>query len=185
MQDDDDPQWATQPIHPGVAAPTLRTSQTIVLALAGGVLLFMALVYFVFRQPPRPGNSLFLTSYVAVPFSIAALVLSIVVPRLVARSALQQIARGSANVRNADESSEEAQLAQLHFTTILLGAALAEGAGFFDTVCYMVEGMPLAAFMALVMLITVLWNFPTQASAEAWCEQKRQQLEELRREASY
>jgi hypothetical protein len=163
---------------------SVRTGQIIVLALATGVLVFMALVFFVLRQPVRAGNQHILTPYIAVPMTIVALGLSLVVPRLITRSGLQQIARSSPPVPNGAEPSDKVKLVQIHLSTIIIGAAVTEGVGFFDVICYMLEGVPLAGALAVIMVIATLRNFPTQASVEAWLEQNLLQLEETRRAIS-
>jgi hypothetical protein len=166
----------------------VRTGQITIGAMAGGVLIMLAVGHFAVR--PRPQAAQLILTYVAVAYSVMALGLSVVVPRLLIAAALRSIARGTRRGQPTLQQGLPARaqdtlvLAQLHRTKTIVAAALLEGAAMFDAVAYFVEGAPLAAAGALILVVALAIFLPTLPRVEAWIDDHREKLEEERGAAS-
>ena len=160
-------------------APAVRTAQIILGALAAGVLTFAVLVLVVFKGEPQANNTL---TTVAVAFGVVDLVLSFLVPSLVAANARRRIADGTWQASQNQgplPDTDAGKLAMVYQTKMIIGAALLEGGCFLALYAYMSEGHWPGLTVAALLLICLLAHFPTSDRMETWIdEQLRRNREE-------
>ena len=68
-------------------------------------------------------------------------------------------------------------------TQLIIGAAMLEGGAFFAAIAYMLERSPIAAGMALVLLVVLASRFPTRDRIQAWLDHQLGLLQEERQSA--
>jgi hypothetical protein len=167
------------------------TLQIIVGALAGGVLMFLAIVMFIGSQNPpaaRPNNTIITDA--AYRMAATCAVLSFVVPNLlVARTRKSMVAGDISqwglvqNLPNIEQLGEVAALAALYQTRAIIGAGFCEGPAFMACVAYLTEHERPVLFVAGVLLLLILRFLPTRSRLESWIENElttNQQLRQLR-----
>jgi hypothetical protein len=168
----------------------LRTMQIIAAALLMGLSTFLALVLFLVHgqdsrgsaPPPEPP----LISILAAGMLAACAALSFILPAVLVRVVVRSIASGT--WRPPPQQSEAAfptagsKLVLLRQTTLILGLALLEGAGFFGCMAHLIEGVPWVLAVPGVAIALMLWKFPTQGRVRAWLEQQAEALADLRRQ---
>jgi hypothetical protein len=124
--------------------------------------------------------------YIAVGVAVVLLVLSFLLPTIVAARWRRQIAAGTWPVLSAEapeaEPNSEAAWWRLYFTRWLLTAAPLEGAAFFQFIAYYTDGLPLYLGVAGAMLVLLLLQFPTRNGVEAWVAAQREQVEMARQD---
>jgi hypothetical protein len=167
-----------------------RTCQIIVAALIMGVIFFLAIVLVVVPPFANKGNGLpaNLITYLALGIGAANLVLSFVVPGLVTANGRRQIARevpaktndAEKPLRLVDATSDTPRLAILYQTQLIIGAALLEGAAFFNGIAFMLERQPITLFACVVLLVAMAWRMPTSDRVNAWIDGQAMQLQEDR-----
>jgi len=174
-----------------------RTAQILVAAMAGGPLLFLAVVLLVIEPtgpPPGPnqGNPLGLPllTLLATVFAIGALFLSFVAPGMVVGNGLKQIAeRPPGDPAPTDPwkegptlpSNDVGALLPLFQTQLIIASALIEGAAFFALIAYMLERHPLALGITAFLIATLLSWLPTLDRVHAWLDDQSARLSRLRR----
>ena len=128
----------------------VRVMQIIVLALAMGVATFAVVVLLVIR--PEPTEDDVLLGYIAVAAALLAVPIGLVVPRMIA-------------------SRQSASLATYQ-TKLIVGAAIFEGAAFFNLVAYMIEGQTFNLATAAVLVVFILLQFPSVGGVQDWLDQR-------------
>ncbi len=154
-------------------ARTTRTSQFIIGSLTMGLVIFMGLVILVPLEgvgaPPEkaaaPQTPIF--TYMALAFGVTGLLVSIVIPKVVATAERRKIAQGSwsppgqDNYGQAGPSQEipggggddTAKLVAVYQTQLIIGAALNEGAGLLAIIAYMLEHNPVDLGLAILLIL--------------------------------
>lgn len=178
----------------------VRTMQTIVGALAAGVIFFGVLTVTVLRdangaaalaadEPKILGLPLLTAMTVAV--GAISLIASFVVPKVMVGNGLRMIAGGSAldetTPANADgrrvfPAGDAGRLLQLFTSQLIVASATNEGGVFFALLTYMIEGRPIALAIAGGLVAVLLSRFPTADRVAGWLELHHERLAELRRE---
>lgn len=182
----------------------LQTLRIIVGALTAGPVLFLALVLFLRAQPaagppqgagvrPVPGpmpraTGLPLLTGMAGVFALTLLPLSLVMPRIMAASAVRQVAdkswspppSSSLRLPPPGAWNDRLKLAFVYQTQFIIGAAMNEGAAFFAVIAYFLEGSPIALGLALVLIAGVAARFPTRERFDAWLDAQLGRVQELR-----
>lgn len=167
------------------------TLQIIVGALAGGVLMFLAIVIFIGSQnPARATPDIPLITYIAYSMAAVCAILSFVVPNFVVARARKSLVAGDVarwglvkNLPNVEQLGEIAPLAAIYQTRTIIGAALCEGAAFMACVAYLIEHQRPMLFVAGLLLLLILRFVPTPSRLESWIENElvtNQQLRQLR-----
>lgn len=171
---------------------TTRISRNIVAALAGGLLLFMALQPFI-DPPEKPGeegeaDQPVVTVVMAV-LGVAGIVASFIVPEINVKNELKRLAAQSLKEPAAAASGQEPEdsssgdvraLLGLFQTKTIIGAALLEGAGFAGVVGYMIErNMPLLG-VAVVAVAILLGRLPSVDSVQSWLDEQLTRLARMR-----
>jgi hypothetical protein len=165
-----------------------RTLQIIVGALAGGVLMFLAVViYLVSQNPPVAAPEVPIITYTAYGFAVCAGIASLVVPSLVSGRSRQSLIDGDVsqwglvkNLPNATELGEVAMLAAIYQTRTIIGAALCEGAAFFACVAYLLEHQRPVLFVAVVLLLMIARHIPTASGLESSIESESTTIQQMR-----
>lgn len=154
-------------------SPFVKTMQIIVGALVLGVLNFMGVVVFFIRPPAKgpPPDQLLLT-YLSIGFAVAAVLLSIIVPSVLA-GAMRKSAFTSASQPDRSHSKEDANfgpLVQRYQTLLIIRCAILEGAIFFCLVAHIIERHKITLAAAGVLLFIMVTQFPTRSRVEDWAE---------------
>ena len=150
------------PIEP---AKGIRNSQIICIALLAGLSAFFVVAVIASKET-GPAH----LSYIGLGLGVVQIVISFVVPGIVARSQAQRLAATSNEVI-------ESELFAVFQTKMIIGLALLEGAGFFNLVCYMSEGQWWTlAFTGFLMLLMAM-RFPTLRQFESWADDKKRDLQ--------
>jgi hypothetical protein len=163
-------------------ARVIRPMQIIVAALAAGVLAFMVVALLV-RGSREPAQANLV--YIALAFSLIALVAWAILPNLMTNQARRQIAERSNPPRGTTAPSadvgEVGHLAAVYQTRLIIGAAILEGAAFFNLVAYLVEGHALGLAAAVVLLVMmILFHFPTFSRLEDWVRREMETIQLMR-----
>lgn len=174
-------------------APHVRTLQIIVAALCSGLLMFLAIVLLMGLETTEPapaanaaeGESGFaLLTLVAAAFTLVAIAMSFIVPRVIVAQTLRRFAASEpakSNSSGEGPSGAEAQaLLGLHQTQTIIGAAMLEGAGMFVIIAYMLEGQPAVLLLLVLLLLGILARFPTLPRVVEWLVTKSRTIDELR-----
>ena len=172
--DDDDP-----------LAPTVLTLRIITLALAMGVLGFLAITVFALRakQPfaADPLNLRGMLTLMALVYAAAALIGHKVIRDAVVTKQIAALARGERPGEvAAGTGGETAALVDVYRTSRILGMAILEGAAFFAAVAYFIEGSAACLGAAMGLIGLILLGFPTRSAFEDWLDRHRARLRESR-----
>jgi hypothetical protein len=165
-----------------------RTMQIIVAAMAAGVIIFFGIVVAIADMQPGPPPDEPRLTYIAIVAAFAALIVAIVFPGIVQRSQRQAILAGKSTplaCANALKSLPEdvrelAPLVNGYQSALIIRSALLEGAAFFCLVAYMLEHNALSLAGAGMMLLFMLFGFPTRSKVEEAIETERTTIEQLR-----
>lgn len=177
---------------PLVPATYLRTMQIIGGALIAGVSSFFALVLFLrFGQAHPPGAAqaaLPMVTFVFCVFWLAAVTMSFIVPRVMTRQAVRQILTGTWSAPQGQPLPTDTVIAKLLIvrqTTLIVGLALLEGAGFFGCIAFLLEGNPVALALLLTLLALMVLRFPTEQRIRTWLESQAAAIVELRQSGEF
>ena len=169
----------------------VRTLRIIVPSMAGGVLIFLALVVFVFNPGANRAaeggaeaggaaeNALPILTYLAVAGLVGAVVARFVVVPVIVNANRQQLAQ-DVDKQKKDPGGVERTLAGTFQTVTIIGVALLEGAAFLAVIAYMIERSPIALGVALVLAAGILAHIPSVGRARSWVDQQTRRLEEER-----
>jgi hypothetical protein len=183
-----------------IRAATLQ-GQIIVGALIAGLVTFLVVVIVITMavQPGAPGAvgpgaqpahaadaPLPIITYLAVAMGAVLLPASFVVPVMVSRAQRRAIAAGKVDIMAIPNpppgeglpavKNPVTGMPAIFLAQMIIGAAMAEGPGFFALIAYLVEKNPICLAMAVLLIIGVVVRFPTTGRVEAWCEQQREML---------
>ncbi|MEX2172502.1 MAG: hypothetical protein WD851_24485 [Pirellulales bacterium] len=156
-------------------ATQVRTLQIIVAALVMGCLTF-AIVAVVIRSnsDTAADNEAFpVMTAMALAFGTVAIIAQLVIAPLLRRQTRQRLAQQS----EASDADGSLILMGLQTSTIV-GAAISEGACFFNLVAYLLEGSPYTLVMAAVLVLTIVLRFPTVGGVTDWLEREIRLVEE-------
>jgi hypothetical protein len=164
----------------------LRTMQIIAGALPLGLAFFLgAALITAGGHEERPAPQLPLLSVVAAAMLVGCVPLSIILPKIITRTALRQILDGTFKIPEgaASEqfSSTTAKLLSVRQTTMIVGMALLEGAGFMGCTAYIVEHQVQVLGVTGVAILAILIRFPTRGQVSAWLDQQAQTLADMQR----
>jgi hypothetical protein len=161
--------------------------QIIVLALLLGVIGFAAFCIVsgpLDHDPQAIHDSLPIVSITAAAMFVTNLVLSFILPGIIAQGALTTLLRESSGETDAAEDGGEMQtrLLNSYQTGLIVAIGLLEFAAFMATVGYLIDGQlwVLGIVVAAVLLICI--RFPGEMRLRAWLDQQRERLRGLRQE---
>jgi choline-glycine betaine transporter len=168
--------------------PMVRTMQIIIFVLTLGLVVFLGIVLFLREQPKpappqpaaKPAQALPVLSYAAIAFAVMAIPMSLLIPAVVVKNGRKQIAQGTWTppVRTFPQGpfGNTVKLAAVYQTSLIIGAALNEGAAFFALITYMIEGLPAILGVAALLILGVAARFPTRARLERWIDAQKELL---------
>jgi hypothetical protein len=157
----------------------LMPMQIIAVALPLGVVSFFGVALYIVYGGGNPGpvaaNRLPILTMMAGVFLLITGSLSFVVPGIMTRTVLAQIA-GSGG------QGDVVRLFGFKQTTMIVGMALLEGAAFFGLIAFIVERQPAVLAVPALALAGILLRFPTENSVRDWIEQQGRRVLELRQD---
>jgi hypothetical protein len=151
-------------------------AQIIVAALVAGCLFFLLIVLLIL--PGELGgwevgwNKP--VTMVAIVGAFGILAARIIVPGVVTAQMLRQLAR------RAPQEPDWKDLFGVYQTTLIIKAAMLEGAIFLLLVAHMVERSPWTLALAVALLAAVLLHMPTPLRVEEWIQRQSRAVEEQR-----
>lgn len=181
---------------------TLRNLQVIILALAAGLLILVAIMMhmvlnvkpggFVGGLGPQFGGLPLLTT-VLVGVAVLTLLLSFVLPKFMIDAQISLWKKQVRPIEGELTSWETSDLAWLNRvpaetlskllmifqTSRIVVVSLCEAAGMLSVIAYLLEAHTVALVMAGVAIILMVWHVPTQSSLSSWVFT---QIERLKRE---
>jgi hypothetical protein len=167
-------------------AGVVWTLRIIIPALAGGLLVFTLVAFFVHQGQAQPGHGEVFLSLIGAAFAVAAIFARMLVPALMVRSGCQRIARGVRDpsavwtAEQALRSTDSEQLLAVFGAKTIVGGAILEGAGFFNPVAYIIEGQGYSLVLALILVVGIMIGIPTRHGLESWLEQQQRRIQEIR-----
>jgi len=163
-----------------VITTQVRTLQIIVGALIVGCLTFAGIAVFIAGQREPAGadqveDQFPIITAMALAFGGVALAAQLVIVPMLRKQARQQLAKQP----EAAEADATQLLISLQTTTIV-GAAISEGACFFNLIAHLLEGSPYSLLMAGVLMLTIAMRFPTVNGVIDWLERQMRLVREER-----
>jgi len=162
-------------------APHATVTQIIVLTLFGGVLIFGAVVLFM-PADDRDGK-LEILSLISIGMAVMSVFMSFLVPKLIVKTNRNKIANGDWSgdaTSGTVHGTDGGKLSAVFQMTTIVGSALLEGAAFFALVAYMQEGHFAALVVVAVLMLGILFHFPTRSRIEGWVEAQLRLIDEER-----
>ena len=156
---------------------SVRVMQTIVGALAAGILSFFVVAVFV---PAGVPPEIPLLSYLAVGATLIALPAAWLVPGMMARGQVSQIAARGSKRLPTDELGDVGSLVGVYQTSLIVREAILEGVAFFNLVAFMIERQPMNLVAAGVLGFILLAQIPTASRLEEWVQSELSSLTQLR-----
>jgi hypothetical protein len=157
----------------------VRTLQIIHGALAAGVSFFLAIVVLMIRKGEilgkQPWSVTPMITMVAILFAVAAIVAHVVIPSLLVTSQRKAMAK-TAKTEQGDFDG----MVALYTTQKIVAAALLEGAAFFNTIAYFLEGTAIPLLLALLLVVLILNRIPSRDGMTRWIDAQLAQLREER-----
>ena len=170
-------------------AAAVRTLQIVIAAMAGGCLLFLAVVLAVRGGPVGFAE---IPSFTLIVLGVAAaiVVARLFVPWLFVAQARRKIREGTWSFpkkggapANADPDNPKTiaqNLAQAFLARTVLAAAMLEGATFLVLIAYMLEQSPLSLGAAVVLIVALLAHIPSSSGVARWIQDQMKLLDEER-----
>jgi hypothetical protein len=141
----------------------VRVNQIIVIALAAGLVTFLAFAIFQVFQREQPLNLNFgMITLIGMGLLIGSIPVSFILPAV-----MQQ-----AQTSKTDAGSEIEQLKQSYSTQLILACAIVEGPSFVNIYAFMTEHNPLSVFAALIGVAMILVRLPTKFGMRAWINKR-------------
>lgn len=165
--------------------PRLRVMQIVCLALILGALIFLGIALFmVLTERLNPRAGLPFVSLMGLALLVVDGPLAIILPGVMARSAVKKIAAGTSTPPvegSADDlAGDDMKLLAVRQTTLIVGLALWEALAYMSGIAYMLEGQSFVLAIAGVAILFMLGSFPTMRSVRVWLERQRPLIEEIR-----
>lgn len=152
-------QQSQSPVKPEQAG---RNAMIIVGALMFGLVNFAGIALLIGDEPVK--NAPPILTYLGVAGAALMIAMRFVIPALATAAA----------TRRTEGQTPEAfrqQLAGAYQAKTIIGAALLEGAGFFNGVAYIVTASPLNMGAVALLLTVMAVTFPTQTQFDNWADQ--------------
>lgn len=161
-------------------AAAVRNAQIVVGAITAGTLTFLVVALVARREGlvPQPGpQATPLITYTALALGSSTIVALAFAPGWIVAAGRRKIAQQLAETERAERAAAaRPPLAALFLKRTIVSAALAEGSAFFAIIAAMIEGQWVALAVASVMIALVIWQFPSQVSAERWLDEQNQRM---------
>jgi hypothetical protein len=166
----------------------VRAMQIIAFGLICGLGSFLLIVIWLVNGPAHTHahavGQLPILSFVAMAVFATNFVLFSILPGLITRQGVQNVIAGKWQQQSRNFPRPPTTIAEylqaLQQTTMIVGLALLEGAGFMAGIAYMLEGRLFALSIAIVILLIMLIRFPTLQRARDWMARCAEQIEQFR-----
>jgi hypothetical protein len=163
--------------------PWLMTMRIIAGALvAGSVTFLLVALYIVQTSGPtggqRPPDAPPILTWMALGLLAVETVVSFVIPPMIERATLARLS--AAPPTGQGPADETAILLGTYQTRMIVTMALFEGASFFASIAYLVEGRPLALAVSAAAIAGLLMQFPTEWRLTQWLSERRGSAAALR-----
>jgi hypothetical protein len=170
--------------------PVLRQLQIIVGAMVFGCACFLVVVLALTGGKGAEGET-GMISYLAVAFTVMALITRIIVPGMIVAQGRQTIRQTTSSSRpdqglhtagadSCQETADARRLFSLLTNSTIAAAALVEAPAFFAIMAYLLEQPPLSLILAVLLILGVATHMPTQSRATNWIEGQLRLLREER-----
>jgi hypothetical protein len=157
--------------------------QIIAAALVIGCVTFLTIAVFMVQnnQGRGMGNQGNILSLLAVLMLAAETPVALILPRVMLRASLARLASQPPNsLAMPQPISDEVYLVMQRQNMMIVSMAMFEGAAFFATIAYLIEGQPLALVASAVAIVLQMVQFPTEGRVSTWLEQQLFALNDLR-----
>jgi hypothetical protein len=159
-----------------IPAAQLRTMQIIAGAMIWGVLTALAIFLFLALAQQHKSilvqaEDLHVVSLVAILLLLSNAPLALVLPGILTRNSLRQIASGAQPLD---------QLLPLRQTTMIVSFALLEGAAMLGCIAFFLETHAATLVVVGLAVLLMLAQFPTRQRVRTWLARQLATLEELR-----
>jgi hypothetical protein len=167
---------------------SLRVLQIIAGALLLGVILFLAIVFYLLAQNQgqslAPQEDLPVVTLVAVALMALWAPLAFAVPSKMTKMQLRQILAGKWTnpplLPSSTQPTGGALLWAVHQNAMIVGLALLEGSAFLGCIAYLLEAQAIALGVVGAAIVLMLCRFPTEARVRTWLERHAAVLTEMR-----
>ena len=162
----------------------LANMRIIAAALISGVVVFLAVVLFVFTGDLPPGRPLH--TYIALGAGVFALFFSFIIPALIGGSIKQALIEGKRVELPSQFKADPGvgivgNLLFLSQTRLIIGYAILEGAAIYNLVAYMLERQQVSLATVGLLLAAMILKFPTQGRLEAFVADELRSIDDLRK----
>jgi hypothetical protein len=156
--------------------PAARVMQIVVAAMFIGVATFLCIAIVVRSDtgPPTNEPSQLLT-FVGVGAAVLAFAANLIVPSAVIKQSRSKLAAGTfASAPSGpfqkliEKLGDAGALCNVYQTKMIIGAALWEGAAFFNIIAFLLEGRPIALVPVGAALLAIALKFPTASRLAEW-----------------
>ncbi len=170
---------------PADVARAIRLDRILVIALASGLLIYVAYLFWDARQrqglPPAPGAGLPVVALVFLGVAAGAVGMGWLVPHIVFMQLRQRMAQGlsfrlSFNPVLSGKTDDE-QLLEARRTCMIIRCAFLEAAGFGNGVAFMLAHSPYSLAVAAAMVAGIALQFPHAGRTAQWLDEQRRWLE--------
>ena len=154
------------------------------MALVSGLLLFAGFVLLL--NPEKdvdPGAQL--NTMMAAGAAVLALFASVLVPKIQRDKMRQGIIEGKSwgphpPAAVAKDLGDVGSLTSVYQTTLIVGAALLEGAAFYNLFAYLLERQTISVVCTAILIVAMLLKFPTRNAVQNWVEEELKRVAEIR-----
>lgn len=150
------------------SASVVRTTQIIIGALMAGLVSFGGVALASQNQP----NNQSILTILAAGLALMQILMWFVIPGMIVKTQLK-------TMKDLSEADRMPRLAQVFQTHKIVGAALLEGAGFFNWVAYMIDHQAITLGVVGTLMVLLASMFPTQGQYESWVEEMKHELSGL------
>ena len=165
----------------------LKTMRIIALALIAGVVLFgLFACNVVFNQgqaaqpgapqPAAPQNGVEILMYFAMAFAAVAVVMSFVVPKLIAAAGVKNIAKMAHDGTSIGAKELFGWLLGVAKSKMIIAMALVEGAAFFNLIAFIITKSLIPPVVVGALLLVMAIHFPTNFKLARWLEDQQRLL---------
>lgn len=168
----------------GIEIGRLRAMQMIVVAMALGIVIFLAVAEFspIERSEEQDADdSWAMLTIVAVVAGVMSLPMGLLLPTVIVKVGRDKIAHASTHATGDSPGSDTSgQLQHLFQIRVFATVAVFEGAAFLAGVAYLLEHQVPALIVAGAMIVCILIQAPTHDRFRHWVENQSRRIDEAR-----
>jgi hypothetical protein len=173
----------------------VRAVQIIIAAMAIGVLVFLAVAFFVHTKVGAidKTHKLDIITQIALVYGVVALIGGPILAGALVKFGRRRLACGGGPVRPAPRTASgfegksdqdgTSRLIGLMVTRTIISGAIYEGASLFLGVAYLLNRGLLTAVCAVLLVVALLMQMPTRDRARRWIDEQLRQIEQEKQAA--